>query len=472
MANAQHENESRTTTEIRRLSRIPALAVAFLWLTELSANWWAPTLDAAWPAWKVGFWAVAVWGANLVVLYYGVGPPFAVSRVPMLSALFGFVMTLLGSANYWATTHIFPQYRVFIERAALFVAVCTLLSLLSCVGIKWWAGDYKANPSGLFVWNWGRVRLLTYSMLILCLAGTYVSIQRIGFVPLFQGDPESLRFTFPAIAGIWLRFSTQLGILVALMAGVQVCARRSNVSTWAAGICGILCASMYGNRFFAALPVGVILLLWDQVRSRVSIRIVAIAFLVGVPLLALLGYWRYQSAPVNVLSPLMVVLFGTLMEFRDLGWTMEYYSGGHPLLHGSTLGGLFMPFLPSPIWSALGVDKATVYAHSNAVVLGQQMWQLTPQRVGLYGELFMNFGWLGAFVGALIYGGLLAYVDRRFGVLRSAEPVRAAVLAIVAVALIYAQIGQWDMDTTAVTSTCYPILLLALVSARRKVPGP
>jgi len=447
---------------------MPAVLVACLWLTELGATWWGPQLDASWPAWKVGFSAAAVWGINLLVLYYGVGPPFAISRVPMLSALFGFLMTVFGSGNYWATTHIFPLYRVFIERAALFVSLCTLLSLLSCVCLSRWAGPSHTPARGLFVWNWARTRLLTYAMLIACLVGTYVSIRRIGFVPLLEGDPDSLRFTFPALAGIWLRLSTQVGIVVALMAGVQICARRGNGLIWIAGLSGIVCASMYGNRFFAALPIGAILLLWDQVRNRVSIRIGGIAFLVGVPILALLGYWRYQAAPSEVLSPMMLVLFGTLMEFRDLGWTMDYYSVGHPLLHGSTLGGVFMPFLPSPAWSALGVDKAAVYANSNAVVLGQQMWQLTPQRVGLYGELFMNFGWMGAFLGALMYGALLAYVDRRVCALRSGEPVRAIVLAVVAVALIYAQIGQWDMDVTAVTSTCYPILLLAVVSARRK----
>ena len=96
------------------------------------------------------------------------------------------------------------------------------------------------------------------------------------------------------------------------------------------------------------------------------------------------------------------------------------------------------------------------------------MGQDTPQRIGLYGELFINFGWLGAFVGAVIYGAFLGYVDSRFLALENAEAVRAIVLAVVAVVVVYAQMGQWDMDTTAVTSTCYPILLLALVAARRR----
>ena len=65
--------------------------------------------------------------------------------------------------------------------------------------------------------------------------------------------------------------------------------------------------------------------------------------------------------------------FRSLGEFRDLGWTLDYYSGAHPLLHGSTLGGLVVPLLPSPIWSVVGVDKAAVFAHSNAAVLAQEI---------------------------------------------------------------------------------------------------
>jgi hypothetical protein len=39
--------------------------------------------------------------------------------------------------------------------------------------------------------------------------------------------------------------------------------------------------------------------------------------------------------------------------------------------------------------------------------------------------------------------------------------------AVIAAAAVYAQVGQWNMFTSAVTSCCYPVLLLALFTARR-----
>jgi hypothetical protein len=327
---------------------------------------------------------------------------------------------------------------------------------------------HQSITTSPFSWDWGRLRLLTYAMLLVCLVGTYESIRRIGYVPLLRGDPESLRLTFSQTAGIWLRFSAQGGMVLALLVGAQVCAQRGNWMVWIAGALGILCASAYGNRFFAALPIGATLLFWDRIRTHIRLSTLGMGFVLGVPAFALIGFWRYQEAPLDILNPFMLVLWGTLMEFRDLGWAMDYYSGGHPLLHGDTLGSLFMPFFPGPLWQAVGVDKAAVYAHSNAAVLGQEMWQTTPQRIGIYGEFFMNFGWIGAFVGAVVYGALLGCVDRKFLALRRPDAVRGIVLSVMAVAVVYAQIGQWEMDVTAVTSTCYPILLVALLAARRR----
>jgi hypothetical protein len=300
-----------------------------------------------------------------------------------------------------------------------------------------------------------------------CALGTYISIRRIGYIPILSGDPESLRVEFPAIAGIWLRFSL-LGIVLALIAGAQVCARRGNGIVWLVGALGLIGASLYGNRFFLALPMGAILLLWDQVRRRVTAKTIGLGLLISVPVLTLLGFWRQQDASVVLLGPVGLVLYGTLGEFRDLGWTLDYYSSGaHPLLHGSTLGGLVVPLLPSPFWSVVGVDKAAIFAHSNAAVLAQEMGQFAAQRVGIYGELFMNFGWLGALSGAVLYGALVGYLDRRFLEVREGDAVKGILIAVVAAATIYAQVGQWNMLTSTITSSCYPILLLALVAARR-----
>jgi hypothetical protein len=83
-------------------------------------------------------------------------------------------------------------------------------------------------------------------------------------------------------------------------------------------------------------------------------------------------------------------LYGTLGEFRDLGWTIDYYGFGDRYLHGATFGSVVVPLLPAPAWRLVGIDKSQIYAQSSASMLADAMGQTTGQRVGIYGEFFMN----------------------------------------------------------------------------------
>jgi tellurite resistance protein TehA-like permease len=79
----------------------------------------------------------------------------------------------------------------------------------------------------------------------------------------------------------------------------------------------------------------------------------------------------------------------------------------------------------------------------------------------------MNFGWSGAIVGAFMYGLLLGYLDRRFLALRERRAVGGVLLAVIVATTLYAQVGQWNMWTSAITNLAYPILVVALLVARR-----
>src|SRR5438445_423422 len=120
---------------------VVAVAVRRLAVGYLVLTWWialagstalaGSILEQTWPDWWRAVLAAGVWGLNALVIYYWIGGPFHVTRIPFLSTLFALLMTVFGSGSYWATTQLYPTYRVPIELAALFVAVCTLVSLLS-----------------------------------------------------------------------------------------------------------------------------------------------------------------------------------------------------------------------------------------------------------------------------------------------------------------------------------------------------
>jgi len=424
-----------------------------------------PALTEKWLAWQWALGAAAMWGANLLLVVYGFGPPLHLSRPPVLAAAFAFLMTLLGSGSYWATTQLYPIYRVPIERAAWFVSVCTFAALLVAVATsRLLRSQVNATPRPLS-WNWSRLEAMAYVLFVLAFIGTVISIRRIGYIPVLTGDPTSARIDYPAIGGVGYRLS-MLGGVAALLVAILAAARRASLFTYAMGAASLLLVGLYGPRFFVVLPLGVAILLWDRVRKPVRLGRAALLVAVAAPSLAFLGYLRERDRSVSLLGPVAFSLYGTIGEFRDLAWSLDYYGFGDRFLNGRTFGSVVVPLLPSPVWRVVGVDKSALYAQDSATLLAQAMGQTTGQRIGAYGELFMNYGWPGALAGALLYGVLLGFLDDRNRRVDAGQ-VRAIFLALVTAAAVFAQIGQLNMFTSTVTGIGYPLLIVALIAGRR-----
>jgi hypothetical protein len=389
--------------------------------------------------------------------------------VPILTAGFALVVTLFGLGSYWATVQISPGFRVPIERATWFVAVCACVAVMTAVGVGRALSRRDSGMSARLEWDWVRLRAVTALVFGLALVGTVVAIRRIGYIPILSGDPNELRAEFPDIGGMWYRFS-MLGGVVAMLVGAQAAARRATPGQYLIGVASLGLVGLYGPRYFVVLPLGVSFLLWDRLRHRVRLTGGAVLILVSVPILAAVGYWREQNSNIAFLGPIGVFLYGALIEFRDLAWSLDYYSYGDRLLRGATLGSLIVPLLPSPVWALLGIDKVAIYNNNSATILAGVMGvQNQGERIGAFGEFFINFGWSGAIVGAVFYGMLVGYLDDRFLRSRPAE-VRGVFLALVITTVIFAQIGQLNVFTSTLTGYGYPLALIAILASRRVTP--
>jgi len=447
-------------------SRAIELGVVSSWaLLALVAGAAGDALDVSWPHWQFAFFAAAVWGLNLLILRRGVGAPFGLSRIPVLAVLFAFLMTALGTGSYWATTQLFPAYRVNIERAMMFVALCTSVMLCALTLTLRMLRSLPEKRHPPLEWGWPRLRAVTYMVTALAVAATVVTIRRIGYVPLLSGDPANVRFEFPEIGGVWYRLSVLAGVS-ALLAGVQAAGRRATWGVYIAGLVSLLVLGVYSARFLAAFPLGVALLMWDRFRQPLSVRKMILLFGLAIPIVPLAGYWRQGFPTRGALGPAGLILFNTFLEFRDLGWALEFYGTSDQQVRGATLGSIVVPVLPSAVWRLVGVDKQAIYSEDSATLIAAAMGQSVPQRIGAYGEFYMNFGFAGAIIGAVLYGVLLGYLDRQFQ-RASVDQVRALMVGLAAAAAVFAQIGQLNMFTSTITGLGYPILLVTLVASHR-----
>ncbi len=442
--------------------------LVFWAILALAAIFQPEALCVAWPEWRDGLLAAALWGVNLLILIYGIGGPFHLGRMPMISAVFSLAMTIVGTGSYRITQLLNPNYHVPIELAAVLVALCTGVSLATCALIQFLLGPLRGGPRLTLKWDWAWLRVITVAITVLVVVSTVMSLRRIGYIPAITGDPTSERVEFPAIAGIWFRLSALGGVSV-LMAAVLVTARRASGWTWLAGLVSLTCLGVYGARFYVVYPLAVSLVLWDLVRRRIRLLHLAVVMVPITIVLALLGALRQNSSSIERVSPLGAALYGSFLEFRDLAWAMDYFGAGDRFTHGSTFPGVVVPLLPGKLWSVFGVDKDALFENNSANVMAAAMGTDTGQRIGLYGEFFMNFGWWGSLVGALLYGILVAWIDRRTPGLDPGM-VPAVFVAMIAVAAIFAQIGQLNMFTSTITGLAYPLLLVVLVASRRSLP--
>lgn len=446
------------------------MTVLVFWaLLALAAFAWPETLSTAWPEWRQGFLAAALWGVNILILVYGIGGPFHLGRMPLMVVAFSIAMTVVGTGSYRITQLLNPNYHVPIELAAVLVALCTGVSLATTWIAGRLLGPPRSRPRLVLEWDWPWLRVMTVGLTLLVVAATWMSLRKIGYLPALTGDPTSERVEFPEIAGIWFRLSALGGVSV-LMAAVLITARRATRWTWLAGLVSLVCVGVYGARFYVVYPLAVSVVLWDLVRGRIRLLPIAVVLVPLTIVLALLGSLRQGASSIERVSPLGAALYGSFLEFRDLAWSMDYFTGSQHFTHGSTLPSVVVPLLPGKVWSLFGVDKDAVYENNSANVMAAAMGTDTGQRIGLYGEFFMNFGWWGSLAGALLYGLLITWIDRRS---RGLDPgtVSAVFVVMIAVAAIFAQIGQLNMFTSTITGLAYPLLLVVLIASRRRLPA-
>jgi oligosaccharide repeat unit polymerase len=446
------------------------VAVLVFWtLLALVAIIEPRALSLEWLEWRQGLFAAALWGLNLLILVYGVGGEFHFGRMPMISAAFSLTMTVVGTGSYGVTRLLDPNYHVPIELAAILVALCTGVSLATVWAVRVLTGPRRPPPRLTLDWDWPWLQVIAIGLTIVVVIATMMSLKRIGYIPAITGDPTSERVEFPAIAGIWFRLSAMGGLPVLIVA-VLVAARKANRWTWLAGLVSLICLGVYGARFYVVYPLAVSLVLWDLVRRRIRLLHLGIVLVPVTIVLALLGALRQGSSSIERVSPLGAALYGSFLEFRDLAWAMDYFEGSQRFTHGSTFPSVVVPLLPGKMWSLFGVDKDVVFEDNSANVMADAMGYDTGQRIGMYGEFFMNFGWWGSLVGALLYGLLIAWIDRR-GQGLDPGTVQGVFVAMIAVAAIFAQIGQLNMFTSTITGLAYPLLLVVLLASRRRLPA-
>lgn len=248
----------------------------------------------------------------------------------------------------------------------------------------------------------GKGRIYAALMLGLsALISGYV-ISKIGFG--FKARDSSLQDNgFRPLLNLNLAFLLPVSTLIL---SARALAFRKPVDVFL-GVIALPLIAITGTKSAALSPIMSLVILYTAT-SRVSIgraSLLAGGFVSFVLLIPLLNALRQGSGTTD---PLVEFFYGNAFsDLRDFAWFLAYWKGEYFL--GLTYLAGFMSFLPralSPFREqyAYGVVTATTVGFSPLSHAGL--------RIGIFGEPFINFGWVGVIIAGLFMGVSIRYLHQ------------------------------------------------------------
>lgn len=413
--------------------------------------------------------------ASMGLLVTG-GRPIRLSRPATLVGTMAMIMVVCGPWSYYATRQFFPQFYVPINRALIYAAFGIGITALACRLVI----RLPAPSTPRAVWEWSPAILdrLVTALLILAVVGTIGSLARIGYVPLFRGDIREERLLYADEAGIFFRLSL-LGAAASVLGGVRWMQFGRTTTAVIAVPIGVVCTALYGPRFFPFVAIGILFVCYDAYVRRVRpLRLIA-----GGVIVAALGIFAavHREAagtfvfeqgvlPLDARTVFNAMGYVSVPEFRDFAWSLDYFDEDRHRLHGETIAGAAVAILPAAAWSVVGVDKEALYSRDSGTIMSEILGQNTGIRIGILGELYMNFGLWGITIGMCLFGTLIGWEERRLARGSLADPVIPLVALLVIVST-FALIGILHMFVSSVVLFGWPLVLAALLGARRVEAG-
>lgn len=397
--------------------------------------------------------------ACLVMITAG-GRPYRLLRPNVAFGLFALAAGAFGTANVIVTRNLVGSYDVPIARALWLEALG-----IGCAAAtaRLFMRAPRPERQTHLAWSPAWLDALVFALLGAAVVGTMGALSRIGYVPLFRGDVGEERAFFATQAGVFFHLAV-LGVPAAILAGVRRWAVGPAWWTAPAILLGAFCSALYGPRFFPVAALMTLTVIYDLCIKPVRAWRAALVAAVVVPIIVFVGI-RREQAETQLEIPPETIFYFTFNEFRDFAWSLQYFDDPAHRLGGATIPSAIVPVLPGKLWRLAGVDKDALYARSSASAMSEIMGVNVGIRIGVVGEMYMNFGVAGIVVGMLVMGAIVGFLDRRLLLADVGAP-SLPFWALANVLTIFTLIGQLDMYGSALNTWGYPLLGAMLIGSR------
>jgi hypothetical protein len=371
---------------------------------------------------------------------------------------------LFGGLSYFITCYIWPSYYGGVERTNAFLTegmICFALGYI--IFLK---NDYKMINVNTNVYRYNYLVLLL-SFMILGLFGTIYSLYKIGYIPTFSGRELSYERYSSAMGEISKLWRLNVIVMVISFYGLIIKKKYKKLSALIF-IGSALQLSFFVVRFdlfIGLISCFVLYISTKKFERRMLVKLIIIGSLFLFFNIFFVGLRTGSLNPVQSSRHLNFfqrrIAYGTFSEYTSL---VELMKSNYGNLNGRTLLNVPVAFLPKEVWEVFDVDKDEIQEQNAALILANIKGARMGLRTGIMGELYINFGFYGAFF-MVFLGIIFAKIDNLVRALNK-EDIRFLFLPLFIAILLYTINGQIDSIASFISFYLYIMLILMLFSKK------
>lgn len=355
------------------------------------------------------------------------------------------VILIVGNISNYVIKFVYPLYDVNIRATNLYYLAGVLFFL---IGFFWKVR--KVNGSRTNKYFLPVSLKATNLFVFLSLFSIIVATAYIGYIPFLQGRGGGERFLNFASSSIYIRLWS-LSVVAAVFSFTYIIYYKRNFLVIAVFFSSILISLYYIIRMYPFLIAVTVFIIWFESFQSIKKKLTYSA--IGLSLFFLINMifvdYRERGRNINAvrteerLNFIQKNLFYTTFnEYGQLKTAVNTYKGEPQ--YGKTFLSIPVGFIPAPFLSPFGVVKSDIQENNSAIIMAKYLGSKNSIgiRIGLMGELFINFKFLGC-VFMVFVGLIVGFIQNKLNSL-NIKDFRYGMYLIIFTILLYALIGQID----------------------------
>ena len=226
--------------------------------------------------------------------------------------------------------------------------------------------------------------------------------------------------------------------------------------------------NIYGDRFHLFVMFFFSIIMINKIVGRFKLSYFIGLFFIGLFSSTIISVFRITASlatdKMNIFENIVFSAFG---EWREFAYTLKNFPAVD-FLHGKTFVSVVAPMFPKQVWAVFGIDKSELLGYTSAAVMRRIFGHYAGIRIGIAGEGFINFGYLGVAFVSLATGVIFGILENIFLSLKKFD-IKEIFFVFILAMMLFLPAAQTDVITTYFFFYCYFLIACAIVFHKKQV---